>query len=38
VPVLEIEGGTLVGMSLLLGYAVRLEARDGGQVTIEALP
>jgi clan AA aspartic protease len=38
VPVLEIEGGTLVGMSLLLGYAVRLEARDGGRVTIEALP
>lgn len=38
VPVLQVDGGSLVGMSLLYGSAVRLEVVDGGQVTIEPLP
>jgi clan AA aspartic protease len=38
VPVIQVDGGSLVGMSLLYGSAVRLEVVDGRQVTIEALP
>ena len=38
VPVLESEGGPLVGMSLLYGYELRVQVVDGGSVTIERLP
>ncbi len=36
--VLAAEGGALVGMSLLDGYDLRIQVRDGGNMTIEALP
>lgn len=36
--VLGAEGGPLVGMSLLFGYRLTMEVKDGGAVTIEALP
>ena len=35
---LEAEGGPLVGMSLLYGYRLTLDAIDGGPVTIDELP
>jgi clan AA aspartic protease len=38
VTVLEAAGGPLVGMSLLYGFRVTIEALDGGPVTIEDLP
>jgi clan AA aspartic protease len=37
VVVLAAEGGALVGMAMLSGYRVTLEAEDGGSVIIEAL-
>lgn len=37
VVVLAAEGGTLVGMSMLSGYRVTLDVKDGGTVIIEAL-
>ena len=36
--VLGAEGGPLVGMSLLFGYRLTIEVKDGGDATIEALP
>jgi clan AA aspartic protease len=36
--ILGAEGGPLLGMSLLSGYRVTLEVKDGGAVMIEALP
>ncbi len=35
--VLELEGVTLLGMALLEGYEVRIQAIDGGRVTLERL-
>ena len=37
VVVLATAGGALVGMSMLSGYRVTLDVKDGGTVTIEAL-
>ena len=37
VDVLELEGAPLLGMSLLDGYDVRIQAIEGGLVTIERL-
>ncbi len=37
VDVLELEGAPLLGMSLLDGYEVRIQAVDGGLITIERL-
>ena len=38
VPALAAEGGPLVGMSLLRGSEIRVEAVDGGEVVIRPLP
>ena len=38
VPALSAEGGPLVGMSLLRGSEIRIEAVDGGEVVIRPLP
>ncbi len=38
VPALAAEGGPLVGMSLLLGSEIRIEAVDGGEVVVRQLP
>lgn len=38
VQILAAEGGPLVGMSLLYGYAVLIKVVDGGDVEITALP
>jgi clan AA aspartic protease len=38
VPALAAEGGPLVGMSLLRGSEIRIEAMDGGEVVIRPLP
>ena len=38
VPALAAEGGPLVGMSLLRGSEIRIEAVDGGEVVIRPLP
>jgi hypothetical protein len=38
ITVLEAGGGPLVGMSLLSGFALYLEAVDGGSVEISRLP
>ena len=37
IEVLELEGAPLLGMSLLEGYDVRIQAVDGGLITIERL-
>ncbi len=37
VDVLELPGAPLVGMSLMEGYDVRIQATDGGLITIERL-
>lgn len=37
VDVLELEGAPLLGMSLLEGYDVRIQAVDGGLITLERL-
>lgn len=38
ITVLEADGGPLVGMSLLSGFAVYLEVVDGGNVEVSRLP
>lgn len=38
VAVLQMEGGALVGMSLLWGYRLMLEGKVNGRAMIEALP
>lgn len=38
VPVLEFDGGTLVGMRMLRGYTLFVDAVNGGEVRIEARP
>lgn len=37
IDVLELDGAPLLGMSLLEGYDVRIQAVDGGLITIERL-
>ncbi|MBD2021912.1 clan AA aspartic protease, partial [Leptolyngbya sp. FACHB-36] len=37
IPVNEAETDPLIGMSLLYGYDLRIQAVEGGNVTIEAL-
>ncbi|WP_219729904.1 hypothetical protein [Sodalinema gerasimenkoae] len=37
IPVNEAETDPLIGMSLLYGYDLQIQAIDGGRVTIEAL-
>jgi predicted aspartyl protease len=38
ITILEADGGPLVGMSLLSGFAVYLEVVDGGSVEVSRLP
>lgn len=38
IPVLEADGGPLVGMALLYGKRLTLDVVDGGPATIETLP
>jgi clan AA aspartic protease len=38
IPVLESDGGPLVGMALLYGHELRIQVVDGGLVSIDALP
>jgi clan AA aspartic protease len=38
IPVLEADGGPLVGMSLLYGSRLTVDVLDGGRVTIEPVP
>lgn len=37
IEILEMDGAPLLGMSLLDGYDIRIQATDGGLVTIERL-
>jgi clan AA aspartic protease len=38
VPVLAVESGPLIGMSMLYGYRLKVDVVDGGKVSIETLP